>query len=163
MATQNIVQLKNLAPQDLDISISQAVPAAGANVTTGILDMQFVGPNSDSWRDGVFAINFPAMPENTGTGITVALQCAPASLTGGNPAASAPNTPGPGAFITPPDAQTVTLAGVAATGTPASKLFLSPAFDANGTPYQFYQFLITTPAGTNTVGEIITIAWEDRS
>ena len=162
MATQNIVQLKNIAPQDLNLSLSQIVPASGQSVTTGILDMQFIGPVSDSWRDGVFAVTLPVMPENTGTGITVSVQVAPPSLTAGI-SASAPYTPPPGAFITPPDAQTLTFTGVAGAGTPATKLFLQPAFDANGSPYQFYQFVITTPAGTNTIGEIMTIAWEDRS
>jgi hypothetical protein len=161
MATPNIINLKNLAPQDLNLSLSQAVPAANANVTTGVLDMQAVAPNSDAWTDGVFAITFPAMPENQGTGITVAMQVAPPSLTTGAPAI-APNLPVPGAFITPADAQTVTLAGIAGTGTPLTKLYMTMAFDPNGSPYQFYQFLITTPVGTATVGEIITIAWEDR-
>ena len=158
----NVVQLINLAPQDLNLSISQALPAAGANVTTGVIDMQAIAPNSDAWTDGVFAITFPALPENTvAGGITVALQAAPPSLTAGA-AAIAPNTPPPGAFITPADAQTVTLAGIAGTGTGAQKLYLTLAFDPNGSPYQFYQFLITVTAGIVTQGELVTIAWEDR-
>ena len=162
MATQNVVQLKNLAPQDINLGLTTNLPAAGANVTSGILDMQAIAPNSDAWTDGVFAINFPNLPENQGTGITVALQAAPPSLTAGA-AAIAPYTPPPGAFVTPADAQTVTLVGVAGTGTAAQKLFLNMAFDANGSPYQFYQFVITTPAGTITQAEPILIAWEDRS
>ena len=158
----NIVQLKNLAPQDLNLSLSQALPASGANVTTGYLDMQFVGPNSNSWADGVFAVSFPNLPENTvAAGITVAVQAAGPLLTQGA-SAIAPNQPSPGAFATPLDAQTLTLAGVAGTGTAATKLYLNPAFDATGSPYQFYQFVITTTAGIITQGELITIAWEDR-
>lgn len=163
MATQNIVQSKNLAPQDLNLSLSQALPAAGANVTTGYIDLQAIAPNSDAWTDGVFAISFPNLPENVvAAGITVALQAAPPSLTAGA-TAIAPNTPPPGAFVTPLDAQTVTLAGVAGTGTAATKLYLTAAFDANGSTYQFYQFVITVAAGIVTQGELVTIAWEDRS
>jgi hypothetical protein len=161
MATQNVVQLKNLAPQDLNLSLSQVLPAVGTNVTTGYIDMQAIAPNSDAWTDGVFAITFPALPENTGTGITVALQAAPPSLTAGS-VAIAPYTPPPGAFVTPADAQTVTLVGGVG-GTAATKLYMTLAFDPNGSPYQFYQFVVTTPAGTVTQGETITIAWEDRS
>ena len=163
MAATNIVQLKNLAPQDLNLSLSQALPGAGANVTTGYLDLQAIGPNSDAWTDGVFAISFPNLPENTvAGGITVALQAAPPLLTQGA-SAIAPNQPAPGAFVTPTDAPVVTLAGVAGTGTAAQKLYLKLSFDATGSPYQFYQFVITTTAGINTLGELVTIAWEDRS
>ena len=163
MAATNIVQSKNLAPQDLNLSVSQALPASGANVTTGYIDMQAVGPNSDAWTDGVFAITFPNLPENVvAGGITVALQAAGPLLTQGA-SAIAPNTAGPGAFATPTDAPVVTLAGIAATGTAAQKLYLKLSFDATGSPYQFYQFVITTTAGVNTTGELITIAWEDRS
>ena len=159
----NIVQLKNLAPQDLNLSLSQALPAAGQSVTTGFLDMQMIGPNSDSWRDGLFAITFPNLAENTvAAGITVTLWCAPPLLTQGA-TAIAPNTSQPGVFIQPPATQVVTLAGIAVTGTAAQKLYLGPEFDPTGSPYQFYQFVIAVTAGIATIGEIITIAWEDRS
>ena len=122
--------------------------------------MQAVGPNSDAWTDGVFAISFPNLPENTvAGGITVLVQAAPPSLTGGA-SAIAPLTPAPGTFV---NGQTLTLAGVATVGTVAQKLYAEIPLDTNGSPYQFYQFLITTTAGINTVGEIITIEWEDRS
>ena len=162
MAATNIVQLKNLGPQDLNLSLSQVLPAAGQNVTTGYIDLQAIAPNSDAWTDGVFAISFPNLPENVvAGGITVALQVAPPSLTAGA-TAIAPLTPPPGAFVTPADAQTATLAGVALTGTAATKLYMNPAFDANGSPYQFYQFVITVTAGIVTQGETVTIAWQDR-
>ena len=158
----NIVQLTNLAPQDLNISLSQALPAGGANVTTGILDLQMIAPNSDSWRDGVFAVNFPNLPENTvAGGITVTLQCAPPLLTTGA-AAIAPNNPVPGVFVTPANSQVSTLVGIPITGTAAQKLILSPEFDTTGQSYQFYQFVIAVTTGILTQGEIITIAWEDR-
>lgn len=163
MASSQFSQLKNLAPQDLNLSLSQALPASGQNVTTGYLDLQAVGPNSDCWRDGVFAISFPNLPENVvAGGITVAIQCAGPLLTGGA-SAIAPLQPVPGAFATPPASQTATLPGIAGTGTPAQKLYLGPEFDLTGSVFQFYQFVITTTAGINTLGEIITIAWEDRS
>jgi hypothetical protein len=159
----NIVQLKNISATDLNLSLSQALPAAGASVTTGYIDMQAVGPNSDAWTDGVFAIGFPALPENiVAAGITVTMQVAGPNLTQGA-TAIAPNTSGPGAFAAPATAQVATLAGIAATGTPATKLWLELPLDTTGSPYQFYQFVIAVTAGINTTGEVITIAWEDRS
>jgi hypothetical protein len=146
----------NIGPQDNALLINTALPAAGANVTTAVLDMQSIAPNSDSWRLGRIAVTIPALPENTGTGITVALQAAPPSLTN---SPSAPALPVPGAFVTPTCAQTITFTGVAG-GTAAQVAYFTLAFDANGSPYQFYQFVITTPAGTITVGENVAIAWE---
>ena len=160
MAATNIVQSKNLGPQDLSLSVTQALPPSGANVTTGYLDLQAVGPISDAWTDGVLAVIFPNLPENTvAGGITVAIQAAAPLLTQGA-SAIAPLTPLPGAFAT---VLTLTLAGVAGTGTAAQKMYAELPLDSTGLPYQFYQFLITTTAGINTLGEPVTIAWEDRS
>jgi hypothetical protein len=147
----------NIGPQDNQLLVNTALPAAGANVTSAILDLQSIAPNSDSWRLGRIAVTFPALPENTGTGITIALQAAPPSLVNSPPA---PALPVPGAFVTPTCAQTITIAGVAGTGSLANVAYFTLAFDGNGSPYQFYQFLITTPAGTITQGENIAIAWE---
>jgi hypothetical protein len=147
-------------PSDGQLTITQALPASNANVTTGILDLQAVAPSSDAWRLGKIAVIVPALPENTAnTGITIALQAAPASLTGGS-LAIAPKTPGPGAFVTPVVAQTATIAAVAASGSPAQVIFFNLAVDANNSTYQFYQFLITTPNGTVTVGEVLTFQWQ---
>ena len=153
----SIVQQINLGPIDLALSVTQALPAAGANVTTGILDLQSIAPNGDAWRLGRIAAIIPALPENVAnTGITIALQAAPPSLVA---SPIAPAMPVPGAFVTPAVAQTATIAAVAGTGSAAQVLYFTLAFDANGSPYQFYQFLITTPAGTVTVGEVITLAF----
>ena len=147
----------NIAPQDAALSINQALPAAGANVTTPILDLQATSPNSNAWRLGRIQVSIPALPENTGTGITIALQAAPPLLTAGA-ASIAPNTALPGAFVTPTCAQTITITGQVG-GTPAQLAYFTLAFDSTGSTYQFYQFVITTPAGTVTVGEIINIGW----
>lgn len=154
-------QLQNISATDLHLSVTQALPGAGANVTTGVLDLQAVAPNSDAWQLGLLSVLFPNLPENVGTGITVALQAAPPSLVAGS-ASIAPNQSVPGAFVTPQCAQTITLVGVAGTGTFATKVYFTLALDPNGSTYQFYQFLITTPAGTNATGEPIVIAWEPR-
>ena len=148
----------NIGPMDTQLTLSQALPAVNTNVTTGILDLQSIAPNGNAWRLGRIAAIIPALPENTVTGITIALQAAPPSLTGGSNAI-APLTPAPGAFVTPPTAQTFTIAAVAGTGSLAQVGYFTLAFDANGSPYQFYQFVITTPAGVVTVGEVIQIGW----
>ena len=150
----------NIGAQDAALLINQALPAAGANVTTPVLDLQATSPNSNAWRLGRIAVSIPALPENTGTGITVAMQCAPPLLTAGA-ASIAPNTAVPGAFVTPTCAQTITFTGVAAVGTPAQIAWFTLAFDPTGSTYQFYQFVITTPAGTVTLGEIVNIGWID--
>ena len=152
------MSLINVAVQDAALSIAQALPAAGANVTTPILDLQAVSPNSNAWRLGRIQVAVPALPENVGAGITVALQAAGPLLTAGA-ASIAPNSAVPGAFVTPVCAQTVTIAGVAGTGSAAQYAWFTLAFDATGSTYQFYQFVITTPAGTVTVGEIVNIGW----
>lgn len=150
----------NLGPQDINLQVQQALPAAGQNVTTSILDLQAVAPHSNAWRLGRFVITVPNLPENNaGAGITVAMQVAPPSLTGGS-AAIAPQTPAPGAFITPPTSQTFTVAAVAGTGSAAQVGYMTLSLDQNGSNYQFYQFLITVPAGVVTQGEQITIAFE---
>ena len=148
----------NIGPADVAMQLTQALPAAGANVTTAVIDLQAVGPFSDAWRIGRFAVKFPALPENnTGAGITVALQAAAPSLT---LSPIAPALPVPGAFAAPICAQTITLAAIAQTGTAAVKYYFTPAFDAVGSTFQFYQFVITVPAGVTTVGELVTIQWE---
>jgi hypothetical protein len=157
MATPNNGQVINIGPQDVELGMTQALPAAGANVTTNVIDIQAVAPNSNAWRLGRFQVNWPALPENTGaTGITIALQAAGPSLTTGS-AAAAPQIPGPAAFVTPTRAQTITIAPVAGTGSIAGAAWFNLEFDPYGSTYEFYQFLITTPAGTVTVGELISI------
>lgn len=148
----------NIGPTDAAIGISQALPAASNNVTTAAIDLQAVGPFSDAWRLGRFAVKFPALPENnTGAGITVALQAAAPSLT---LSPIAPALPVAGAFAAPICAQTITLASIAQTGTAAGTYYFTPAFDSAGSTFQFYNFVITVPAGVVTVGELITIQWE---
>ena len=147
----------NLGPQDVNLGLNQALPAANQSVTTGILDLEAVAPQSDAWRLGRIAVLVPALPENNaGTGITIALQAAPPSLTQSSPA---PALPVPGAFVTPITSQTITIPAVAGTGSAATLAYFTLAFDPNGSVYQFYQFLITTPAGVVTQGEVVSLAW----
>lgn len=147
----------NLGPGDLQLGFQQALPAAGANVTTPVIDLQGVAPNSSSWRLGLFRVTVPALPENiANTGITIAMQVAPPSLVNSPPA---PQLPVPAAFITPVTAQTATIAAVAGTGSLAQYIYFTAAIDPNGSTYEFYQFVITTPGGTVTQGEILTFDW----
>lgn len=149
----------NIGPLDLNLSVITALPGAGANVTSGILDFQSIAPNGDAWRLGRIGIIVPNIPGNSAaTGITVALQAAPPSLVAGA-AAIAPLTPPPGAFVTPAVAQTLTIPPVAVAGSPANVFYMTLPFDANGSPYQFVQFLITCPAGSAPQGENITIGY----
>ena len=151
--------LINLGPQDLALSIALALPGAGANNTTGILDLQSIAPNGDAWRLGRIAVVIPAIPENTaGAGITLQLQGAPPSLVGGV-AAAAPLQPGPGAFTNGNPSQIITIAAVANGGSVATVLYFTLMFDANGSPYQFYQVLQTVPAQVAPLGESITYAF----
>lgn len=153
-------QLINLGPQDLNLSVSLALPAAAANNTTGILDVQSIAPNGDAWRLGRIAVVIPAIPLHTDStkSITFALKAAPPLLTTGA-AAAAPNQPVPGAFVTPICAQTISIPGVASSGTLAQIVYFTLAFDANGSPFQFYQFLQTVASGDNNSGETITYSW----
>ena len=150
----------NIGPQDAALSIKQALPAANTNVTTPVLDLQATSPNSNAWRLGRIQVSVPALPENTGAGITIDLQAAAPLLTAGA-ASIAPNTAVPGAFAAPACAQKLTIAGVAGTGSAAGNYWFTLAFDPTGSTYQFYQFVITTPAGTVTLGEIVSIGWVD--
>ncbi len=147
-----------LGPQDKAISLTMALPAAAANNTTGIIDLQAVGPFSDAWRLGLIAVNVPAIPAHTDPtkSITIDLKAAPASLTLSQPA---PALPVPGTFVTPPNAQKISIPGVAVTGSPAQVLYFYAALDISGNTYPFYQFLQTVPSGDNNNGEIITYSW----
>ena len=104
----------NIGPLDLNLSVTQALPVAGAAVTTGILDFQSIAPNGDAWRLGRIAVKVPVIAGNVANGITIAIQAANADLTTGA-ASIAPNLPNPAAFATPPVAQTLTIAAVAGT------------------------------------------------
>jgi hypothetical protein len=150
----------NIGPQDNALLLSTALPAAGLNVLTGVLDLQSYAPNGDSWRLGRIQVKIPALPENNvvANTITIALQAAPASLTAGA-AQVAPLNVLPGVFVTPMVSQTMTLPGVVAGGSVTTLAYFTLAFDANGSPFQFYQFLITVNAAIVTLGEIVEIAF----
>ena len=151
-------QQYNIGPIDLLLSVSQALPAAGAAVTTSVLDFQSIAPNGDAWRLGRIAVKVPAIAGNVANGITIALQAANADLTTGA-GSIAPNLPNPAAFATPAVAQTLTIAAVAGTGSPASIYYFTLPLDSYGNPYQFAQFVITSGAGAATASEVVTIGF----
>jgi hypothetical protein len=149
----------NVGQQDSQLTLSTPLPAAGANVTSGIIDLGTSGGNSNAWRMGRFAIITPNLPENSsGAGITVTMQAAGPLLTGG--AANAAVAPiQPGVFAAPVTSQVTTFAAVAGAGSPAQQAYQLAAFDATGSTFQFYQWVITVPAGIVTQGEPLVIAW----
>lgn len=151
----------NIGPIDLNNAITFALPAAGATTVFGTLDMQAIAPNSDAWRLGRLAVVIPAIGGNdvVADTITITLQAAPPLLTAGASSA-APNNPVPGAFVTPLCSQVITIPGVVAGGSVAQKAYFTMAFDANGSPYQFYQFSVAVNASITTIGELVTIGWE---
>ena len=152
----------NIGVIDSQLTLTQALPAAGANVTTGNLDLQAVGPFSASNRLGYLFVDMPAVAGNTtGAGITIALQSANASLTGGS-TAIAPALPAAGAFAAPDVAQTLTVAAVAVTGSPAGRHYFPIPKDTNGSCYQFYNFVITVPAQATTAAEVVTLGWQNE-
>ena len=148
----------NIGPGDMAMSISLALPAANASVTTGILDLGTAAPNSSAWRLGRFHIICPALAENnTGAGITVTMAVAGPSLTN-SPVAPQPAVPG--AFSAPTTSQITTIAAVAAGGSPAFSAWQTAAFDSTGSTQQFYQWTVSVPAGVATQGEVLQIVWE---
>jgi len=149
----------NIGPLELALTLNTQLPAAGANVTTGTLDLQSIAPNGDAWRLGRIAVVMPAIAGNTaGAGITIALQAAPPSLVAGS-LAIAPLTPPAGAFVTPAVAQTLTVAAVANGGSTANIYYFTLPFDANGSPYQFVNFVITSPAQIVSQNENVVIGY----
>lgn len=153
----NVAQQINIGPMDLVLAVTAELPAGGTNTTVGVLDLQAVGPNSDAWRMGRFAVIVPSIPGNVGgAGVTVAMWVAPPSLVAGG-SAVAPLTPPPGAFVS--SGQTITIAAVALTGSVSGEQYFAPAFDSNGSTYQFYQFVITTAAQVISLSELVTIGW----
>ena len=148
----------NLGTLDSALQVTLALPAAATPGTTAVIDLQSVPPFGDAWKLGRFAVDIPAISENTsGAGITIALQAAPASLT---TSSAAPAMPSAGTFVTPVCAQTITIPAVGATGSVARREYFNLALDANGFPYQFYQFVITPPAQVSGSGEVITVSWQ---
>lgn len=151
------MQVINSGQQEGQLTLNTPLPAAGANVTTGILDLSSASPFSNGWQTGWFEITFPNLPENTvAAGITVTLQAAGPSLTNSLPA---PQAAVPGAFAAPPVSQVATCAGVALAGSAAQKFFMTLPVDQTGSTYQFVQFVIAVAAGIVTQGENISIAW----
>ena len=147
----------NVGAFDGQLTLNTVLPAAGQNVTTGILDFSSSAPNSNGWRMGRIAIIAPNLPENiVAAGITVTMQAAGPSLTNSLPA---PAPAVPGAFAAPAVSQVATIAGVAGTGSPAQVLYMTLPFDTTGSTYQFVQFVIAVTAGIVTQGENLQISW----
>lgn len=148
----------NLGPQDVQLSVSLALPAAGANNTTGILDLENIAPNSDAKHLGLIAIDVPALVNHTDPTktITFELQAAGPALANNN---AAPLPPVPGAFANANPRQIAGVAGVANSGSPATRLYFFVPLDANGSSMEFLQVVQTVPAGDGVNGEVITYTW----
>lgn len=135
-----------IGAQDAKLSVTLALPAAAANNTTGILDLQAVSPNSDAWRLGRICATIPALPaltDNTKT-ITLEIQSAEANLSTSPPA---PALPLPGSFANSNPEQIGNIKGVASTGPSATTLYFTIPCDSNGSAQQFIQFVQTVPSG----------------
>jgi hypothetical protein len=147
----------NLGPQDALLSLATlAIPAAGATNTTGVLDLEAVGPFSNAKHKGMIQITIPPLPNLVATfSVTGTVQVANASVIASNPAPG-PNVPG--AFFTPNPSQVFTITGVAG-GYPGGTVYLQFPLDANGNTYQYLQFVQTSGAGAVTEGEIVTYAF----
>jgi hypothetical protein len=150
----------NIGATDYQLSLTQALPAAGNAVTTGNIDLQAVGPFSASNRLGFLYVDMPAVAGNTaGAGITIAMQVANASLT---TSSVAPALPAAGTFAAPNPSEIVTVAAVGASGSVANRYYMPLPKDANGSCYQFYNFVITVPAQATTASEVVTIGWQNE-
>lgn len=142
---------------DLALSVSLALPAANANNTTGILDLQNIAPNSDAWRLGLIRVDIPAMPNNNDATKTITLTLKAAGPLLGDPTpAIAPQTPDPGAFAAPINGQIIGIVGVAMTGSPAQTQYFYIPLDANGSAFQFICVTqaVAAGGGDNTAAAI---------
>lgn len=152
--------MTNSGPIDAALQVSKVLPAAAANNTTDVLDLQAVAPNSDAWRLGRIRVDIPAMPNNTDSSksVTLTLKAAPASLSSD----PAPALPTAGSFVTPTCSQVISIPGVATTGSAATVAYFTLAFDRNGSTYQFYEFVqaVASGGGDNTAVSI-TYSWEN--
>ena len=147
----------NLGPQDSFLSLATlALPAAGANNTTGVMDLECVGPFSDGKYTGLIAVTVPPLPNLVATySITLQIQVAEPSLTASSPA---PGANVPGAFANANPSQIITINGVAG-GYQGGVFYFFIPIDSTGNTYQYVQVLQTAGAGATTEGEIVTYSF----
>lgn len=145
-------------PSDAALLAQVALPNAGAAANSPVFDFQAIAPNSDAWRQGRIALLVPAIPLHTDATktITVEIQTAAAALANNS---VAPALPVPGAFANANPRQIAGVAGVANTGSAATVLYFDIPLDANGSAYQFCQFVVTVPAGDANANEVLTLQW----
>jgi len=132
--------------KDAALQITQNFPAAGANVTSQMIDISVDNPNfSDQWREGRLRVSWPAMPNFTSNSdtVTFTIQDSEASS---NPLSFANTTP----------AITGTITGVASTGVAASYLDCPLPPGLRG-PFRLY-IAATANAGNNS-GLLLTANW----
>ena len=145
-----------IGPQDSQLSVTLALPAANANNTTGVIDLQAIAPNSDAWRLGRICAIVPLLVNHTDPTktITLEIKVASASLT---TSPAAPALPVAGSFATANPRQIGGVPGLATTGSLATTLYFTIPCDANGNTLQFVEFLQSVPAsdGDNTASSIV--------
>lgn len=145
-----------IGPQDSQLSVTLALPAAAANNTTSALDLQAIAPLSDAWRLGRICATIPALVNHTDSTKTITLEIlkATASLVS---SPIAPALPVAGSFAAANPRQIGGVPGVATTGSLAQTLYFTIPCDANGNTLQFVEFLQTVPSGDgdNTASSIV--------
>ena len=143
--------------QDALLSLSKALPAAGASLATDGLDLSIVSPNSSAWRDGYFLVSVPALTAHTDSSkiILLDLQVAPfKTVAAGAPAPNFPPTAGTYANSSP--FIECKIPGVASTGSLATtfKVPLPPGTQG------WVRFNATVPSGDGAMTtSTITYTW----
>jgi len=148
-----------IGPIDSQLSVTLALPAAAANNTTGVIDLQSIAPYSDGWRLGRICAVIPALPNHTDSTktITLEIKAASASLSS---SPVAPALPVAGSFAAANPRQIGGVAGVASTGSLATTLYFTIPCDANGNTLQFVEFLQTVPSGDgDNTGSSVVYSW----
>lgn len=151
--------ITNSGPIDAALSVTKALPAAAANNNTDALDLQSIAPNSDGWRLGRLRVSVPALPNlvDTTKNLVLTLYAAKAS-TSSSPAPAAPTA---GAFVIPTVKQTITIPGVATTGTSALVAYFNIPVDAYGSTYEFVRVNQAIDAGGgDNAASSVTYSWE---
>ncbi len=145
-----------IGAQDSQLSVSKLLPAAAANNTTSVIDLQAIAPNSDAWRLGRICASIPLLANHTDSTKTITLEIKAASASLSN-SPSAPALPVAGSFAAANPRQIGGVAGVATTGSLATTLYFTIPCDANGNALQFVEFLQTVPSadGDNTASSVV--------
>lgn len=125
------------------LHVQSYLPAAGANSTTGALDLHVDGDTfGNAWRKGKIRVGLPALPNHTDSTKTILIDMQ--------------QTPNGGALGNTVPLIEVQVVGVAATGSAATTVDcpLPPLLTGP------IQFKMTVPAGDgNNTGGLVTFDW----